>query len=50
MNVAAAGRRGGSDHTHPPSVKKTAILNQTLFWLGGSICLEAKISYFQSLA
>ena len=30
--------------------RKTAILNQTLFWLGGSICPEAKISYFQSLA
>ena len=36
----------GLNHT----AQKTAILNQIFFGPGGSICLEAKISHFQSLA
>ena len=34
-------------HTQPLLAKRTAILNKTLFW-PGSVCLQAKISHFQS--
>ena len=40
----------GLNHTQPFSAKNTAILNQTQYLLGGSVCLEAKISKRQSLA